>query len=92
MLSCFSLALFDDAMGWGIMVMQAALDLFEATWDNLIGMPSRQSAADEAEVRLLLKTAAHTQCVSSLKPVSCADLALCRIRSHRQSSDGVEQC
>lgn len=26
---------------------QAALDLWEATWDELVGMPSRQSAEDQ---------------------------------------------
>ena len=31
-------------------VMQAALDLFEATWDELVGMHSRKSAAEEVEV------------------------------------------
>lgn len=30
--------------------LQAALDLFEATWDELVGMPSRKSAADEPDV------------------------------------------
>ncbi|CAL8464536.1 g4071 [Coccomyxa elongata] len=30
---------------------KAALDLFEATWDELVGMPSRKSAADEAEAQ-----------------------------------------
>ena len=33
-----------------LLILQAALDLFEATWDELVGMPSRKSAADEAEV------------------------------------------
>ena len=33
--------------------VQAALDLFEAKWEELIGLPSRQSAADDPEVRIL---------------------------------------
>lgn len=41
--------------------MQAALDLFEATWDELIGMPSRKSAADEPEVGLLRKMGSDTR-------------------------------
>ena len=32
-------------------VLQAALHLFEAKWEELIGLPSRQSAADDPEVR-----------------------------------------
>ena len=35
-------------MGPGV---QAALNLFEAKWEELIGLPSRQSAADDPEVR-----------------------------------------
>jgi hypothetical protein len=31
-------------------VLQAALDLFEAKWEELIGMPSRKSAGDEPDV------------------------------------------
>ena len=31
--------------------VQAALDLFEGKWEELIGLPSRQSAADNPEVR-----------------------------------------
>ena len=38
----------DVAEGPGV---QAALDLFEAKWEELIGLPSRQSAADDPEVR-----------------------------------------
>ena len=30
---------------------QVALDLFEATWEELVGTPSRQSAEEEAPVR-----------------------------------------
>ncbi|KAK9905039.1 hypothetical protein WJX75_008391 [Coccomyxa subellipsoidea] len=30
---------------------KAALDLFEATWDELVGMPSRKSAADEPDAQ-----------------------------------------
>lgn len=33
-----------------LFIVQAALDLFEATWDELVGMPSRKSAADEPDV------------------------------------------
>ena len=29
---------------------QAALDLFEAEWDQLVGMPSKQSTADDPQV------------------------------------------
>ena len=31
---------------------QAALDLFEAEWDQLVGMPSKDSTEDDPKVRL----------------------------------------
>ena len=40
-----------QARGWCWLVRQAALDLFEATWEEFIGTPSRVSADDEAQVR-----------------------------------------
>ncbi len=42
-------------MTWSLAaLLQAALDLFEAQWEELIGMPSRQSAAEDPEVRRCL--------------------------------------
>ena len=39
-------------MTWSLAaLLQAALDLFEAQWEELIGMPSWQSAAEDPEVR-----------------------------------------
>lgn len=37
-------------------MLQAALGLFEATWEELIGLPSRQSAAEDPEVTPLCYT------------------------------------
>ena len=34
----------------GRCMWQAALDLFEAEWDQLVGMPSKQSTADDPQV------------------------------------------
>lgn len=34
----------------GRCMLQAALDLFEAEWEQLVGMPSKQSTADDPQV------------------------------------------
>lgn len=58
-----------------IPMRQVALDLFEATWEEMIGTPSRQSVDEETPVRLALHETTHS--AAGLHAHDARRLSLC---------------